>query len=269
MIDATQEFTFAAQKKEMPMKYIILILIMVQSAMAQPTLQKTWVGRNNDYIRIRKDTIDYFKKYEYLHIPYSLEADTMKVPVRFWKSQGMPWEGLALSFRIKSLTRDSLMLVLEFGDDKIPGMDYERRFIDSALTYDPKLTFDSLYFSASECFGNCPSLQIAISSTGAVRFRGRTDTEPFHGCYAGTLPQTWLGQLNEILRCGRIGEIPEDLGRTIDAPVYKLRITLNGKTKTISGTPFPAYDWPLLDILLDAYKVAELTKVDTVVFVVN
>ena len=172
------------------MKIIVLTLTAAHIVLAQPTLQKTWVGKNNDFLRIGKDTIEICTGFFVYQMPYSLAGDTIKLPMEYSQSPGGEPDDNVHLYRVTYLTEHSLILVDEFGSDTNPGKPYQSRYVDSAVTYDKDFRFDSLYFAATECYlGNARACQLAISSNGAVRFEGRAYTQAFHGCYTGNTPQ--------------------------------------------------------------------------------
>jgi|GEM_PF-4303804 len=250
------------------MKVFCIFLICFNVAKGQVALEKTWIGPQNWYMHFRNGTVAYWKDQGFLdQRSYHLSSDTLQITWQYRVvSDSVSVETAVDLYRIVKLSRDSLVL------SELPDQEYslvDRRpklFVDSAIINDTRLTFKRLTFSTTSCFGQCPVLRISIDSKGRVKFRGEQNTDPFIGSYVGQLPLEWMRSFEGILQRSRLDQIRDEAGLSTDAPIRRLRITFNGKTKVIEGTDFSPLNWRLFTVLEDAYKEARLVKVGNVSF---
>lgn len=250
------------------MKVFCIFFICFNVAKGQVALEKTWIGPENWYMQIRNGAVSYWKKQGFLEQrSYRISSDTLRIA---WQdpivSDSVCLETTVDLYRIVKLTRDSLIL------SELPAHEYslvDQRpmiFADSAIINDTALAFNRLFFSTGSCFGQCPVLKISIDSVGRVKFQGEQYTDPFIGSYVGRLPLEWMRNFVGILQRSRIDHIRDEGAWSSDAPIRRLRITFNGKTKAIEGTDFSPLNWRLFTVLEDAYKEAQLVKVGGVSF---
>jgi TonB family protein len=248
---------------------IILVLVFAFCSLtsSQVLLQKTWVGTRNAYVQIGKDSIFIGADGGIGGLPYRISGDTIRITESWWYGSGAPPRLFVDSYCIRTLTPDSLVLL------PLPGNSRNHfdpssvhRFCDVSLAYDTSIVFDSVYFSGTGCLGVCPAEEIAFDSSGHVRFIGYSNTEPYLGSFAGTLNRSWLNRFADVLRHSRLDSIPSSLGEPIDAPVYLLRLSYNGRQQVIHGSSFSPFNWPLVRVLSGAFREALLTKADTVSF---
>ncbi|MCX6142470.1 MAG: DUF6438 domain-containing protein [Ignavibacteriales bacterium] len=250
------------------MKVFCIFLICFNVAKGQVVLEKTWIGPENWYMHFRNGTVAYWKEQGFPEQrSYHLSSDTLQIAWQYQVVSDSVRVKTAVDFyRIVKLSRDSLIL------SELPHQEYslvDRRpkiFVDSAISNDTRLAFNRLTFSTTSCFGQCPVLKISIDSKGRVKFRGEQNTNPFIGSYVGQLPLEWMRSFVGILQRSRVEHIPDHAPWSTDAPVRRLRITFNGKTKVIEGQHFSPLNWRLFSVLEDAYKEARLVKVGKVSF---
>jgi hypothetical protein len=250
------------------MKVFCIFLICFNVARGQVALEKTWIGPENWYMHFRDGTVAYWKEQGFLEQrSYHLSSDTLQIAWQYRVGSDSASVRSAFdSYRIVKLSQDSLIL------SQLPDQEYslvDRRpkiFVDSAIINDTRLAFNRLTFSTTSCFGQCPVFKISIDSKGRVKFRGEQNTSPFIGSYVGQLPLEWMRSFVEILQRSRVEKIRDHVPWSMDAPVRRLRITFNGKTKAIEGTDFSPLNSRLFSVLEDAYKEARLVKVGKVYF---
>lgn len=144
--------------------------------------------------------------------------------------------------KIVKSTKDSLII------DKIEGygfpFKYNKRFVfynDSTL-YRANLNIDTLEFSSSVCFGQCPAFTLKITKGLNYTFKGGWNARK-QGYHQGTLSKTDFEKLQHLVRMANIEGNKESYEQNIDAPYAQLIIDYNSnKTRKFSGMlgEFPA-----------------------------
>lgn len=260
------------------MRCVLVLLVCSDFLFGQPILQKTWIGPDNQCLRIRNDALDWIVvdwvyRGNEKQLPYSVKSDTLSI-VRLFpdSSDSSGFKRTVDNYRILKLSHDSLVISRihrQLNDTvwEFPlGEPWVIAFVDSAAINDRKLTFNNLTFSTSGCFGTCPVYTIFLDAHGNVRFRGERYTDPFIGSYIGKVPNVWMEQFIDLLRRSRVEHISHNRLTALDVPVIRLAITLNGNTKEVKGTDFSPFNAHLFNVISHAYKEANLARVDTVSF---
>ena len=247
-------------------KLIILIFAMLECGFSQESIQNTWVGPTNEYIRFGKDTLDWGYYGGSCKRPYSLENGKIRMIQHYREGFDTTQRTKVLTYLISRLTADSLVI--------IPETEQEKRdihnsgllaLINADFIYDSNLVFDSIYFSSTGCMGTCPILEIAFNKYGDIRFFGERFTSKI-GSFVGKLSQSWIERFTQLLKKNRIENILQNLKLVHDASSYEVRLCCNGRLKLMAGGLLPPFNSPLVDTLLNAYKEADLVKVKNVTF---
>jgi Domain of unknown function (DUF6438) len=124
-----------------------------------------------------------------------------------------------------------------------------------AITYKPIQTiyknnfdFDSLKFSSTLCYGECPEMNFLIKEKEFFFWGGTFAIKK--GNYKATLPDSIYGQLKDHLRKSAIQKIINWQHEVHDAPYYTLTIFSGKNKKIIEGYQLPVVTKDLIKFLL-------------------
>ncbi|MDE5419566.1 DUF6438 domain-containing protein [Labilibaculum sp. DW002] len=162
--------------------------------------------------------------------------------------------------KILKANSDSLII------DKIEGYGFpfkyqdKYKFYNDTLLYDLNLTIDTIEFSSSLCYGNCPAIAIKIDKGLNFNFWGGKYADK-QGFYKGEITQLQFDKFENLIRIANIENNDSEFCPPIDAPYVELIIDYNkNKTKRFWGywRDFPARVKNVGSEMFNLYKTSSL-----------
>lgn len=233
----------------------------MQVATAQkPTLNQIWIGEELQYLHFDSTHVlfDFPGKYgQQDKKGYHIIGDTLRLQDWFRSS----------SDNYKTMQQKNYDFIIHAKSDSITLKPLNDNALslarsNSTITYKPiqsiyKKTFeyDSLRFTATNCYGYCPEMTLVIKGHDLFFYGGRHAIK--QGNYTANIPEAVYAHLNELLRKSAIEKISSYKNEVFDAPYYTLTIYFNKKEKKIEGFVFPLIIKDLLIFLLNLPKMIE------------
>jgi hypothetical protein len=242
--------------------FIWLVLTSV-CTFASPTIYKTWIGENLQYLKLTKDKANFYYGSKQNDYGVSYKDSTLIFIDYFYTSGKTGRQHEDYIYKVVKLTNDTLIVSpLNDRASKLIGNKEQLLFIDKSTLYQTDLKFQRLFFSGTPCLGSCPGMKIEIDSLGVTYFFAESNTGDYKGLYKGKLSKKQLNKLIEILKTSELDRFPTELGKPMDAPTYNFKFSYNNKIKTSNGYFVPYLDKPLLTYLLTIYKEMNFEKID-------
>ena len=243
----------------------ILIVCSSISVFASPTIYKTWVGENLEFLQLKKNK-GYFANGDYLNnFSVSFKDSTLTLVQHFYVAGKIGRQNENYVFKVVQLSKDSLIISpLNARASSIFKHKKSIVFVDKSIIYKPDLTFQKIYFSIDSKNEINPTLKLEIDSTGLIYFLSENRTGYDNGLYKGKLNNYELEELIEILKTSELDKFPTSLGGGFDAPIYNFKFYYNGKTKSSRGTDIPYFNKPLKSFLLRIYDTIDFEKTDEI-----
>ncbi len=108
-------------------------------------------------------------------------------------------------------------------------------FYNDTSQYDVNIDLDTIEFSSSLCYGNCPAIAIKIDKGLNYNYWGGEYADK-QGCYSGKILESQFDQLEKMVRIANIEKNKSDYYPPVDAPYVELIIDYNNnKTKRFRG----------------------------------
>lgn len=166
--------------------------------------------------------------------------------------------------KIRKANSDSLII------DKIEGYGFpfkyqdQYKFYNDTLLYDSSLSVDTIEFSSSLCYGNCPAIAIKIDKGLNFSFWGGKYANK-QGFYNGEITQLQFDKFENLIRISNIENNESEYIPPMDAPYVELIIDYNkNKTKKFWGylRDFPARVRNVGFEMFDLYEKSSLDSCD-------
>lgn len=249
----------------MKRSFTILICFLLSSVsnFASPTIYKTWIGENLEYLEITEEKANFEFGFDLYDYDVTYKDSTLTLIDYTYKSRKIGRRHEKYVYKVLRLTNDSLIIspLNERASRLIHGKTVFI-FVDKSLLYKTDLKFQKIFFSAGVCFGECPALKIEIDSTGLTYFLGEYHTGTYLGLYKGQLTKVQLDSLIEILKVSELDKFPIRLNMAMDASTYNFKFSYNDKVKTSVGDFVPYFTSPLLNYLMTIYKKIEFEEIE-------
>jgi hypothetical protein len=128
--------------------------------------------------------------------------------------------------KIEKISRDSL-IINKIGGKGLPFF-YANRFVfyNDSLDYNKNIKLNRIIYSASSCLGNCPVIALEIDSKGNYKFFGGKHSK-HKGNYKGKLDQSYIKEIEEVLRYSNLEVQPAAFPLPLDAPMSEMIIYYN------------------------------------------
>lgn len=242
-----------------------LIIFSGVSVFASPTIYKTWVGENLEFLQLKKNK-GYFADGDYLNnFGVSFKDSTLILVQHFYVAGKIGRQNENYVFKVVLLSKDSL--IISPSNDRARSLINHKKsfvFVDKSTIYKSDLTFQKIYFSIVSKNEINPTLKLEVDSTGLIYFLSENNTGYANGLYKGKLNNYELEELIEILKTSELDKFPISLGGGFDAPIYNFKFYFNGKTKSSRGTDIPYFNKPLKSYLLSIYDKIDFEKTDEI-----
>lgn len=166
--------------------------------------------------------------------------------------------------KILKANSDSLII------DKIEGYGFpfknldQYKFYNDTLIYDSSLSVDTIEFSNSLCYGNCPAIAIKIDRGLNFNFWGGKYANK-QGFYKGEIQKSQFDRFENLVRIANIEKNDSQYIPPIDAPYVEIIIDYNSnKTKRFQGhlSDFPVRIKNIGFEMFDLYKTSSLDSCD-------
>ncbi|WP_282037653.1 DUF6438 domain-containing protein [Saccharicrinis aurantiacus] len=164
--------------------------------------------------------------------------------------------------KIKKVDSDSLVI------EKIEGFGFPFkyqdvfRFYNDTYLYDKDLRVDTIEFSNSLCYGNCPAIAMKIDKGLNFDFWGGKYSDK-KGFRKGVITNSQFNQLESLIRIANIENNITDFYPPVDAPYVEIIIDYNNnKTKRFWGY---VGDFPvrLKNVALEMFELYKTSSLDS------
>jgi Domain of unknown function (DUF6438) len=154
-------------------------------------------------------------------------------------------------FILKTYTKDSLVLA--------PVSEHSRHFFNNreeihffrkAHFIDPSITFEKLVFSTTDCFGDCPIIQLEVDQEGRIHYSGKVYKDStLTGDFTGMVSEQDMATLLRLLKNCQLKTLHWRSWFCCDAPVITLIVYFNGQRKYFKSMVLPHISNDLIDFL--------------------
>lgn len=239
------------------MRLLTLVLIMLSThlmhAQVSIPLNKEWVSKNLDYIKLNETHIFFQINGFYQEKGYHIYGDTLRLQDWYHSSAD----------NFKTLQHNDFDFLINVSENKITLKPLNKsafqiskqsiEFEPIENTYLKEFNYKSIRFTSTTCYGECPEMTILIEGR-KVSFTGGVHAIK-KGRYAAVLSEDLYQNLINILQKSSFNNAQNNRIVVIDAPRYSISIENNNITKTISGESLPILINPLLNFFLDLPSV--------------
>ncbi len=123
---------------------------------------------------------------------------------------------LKTELMIKKISEDTLIL-------RNGALDYEQIYKRKVYSESKPISFSKITFSTSHCLGDCPVYNLAVDSTGYLKFDG-IDHILFLGKYEYQLPDTLLNELKGLINIVNWKALENEYFGIMHGPALKTKI---------------------------------------------
>lgn len=248
------------------MKKKLLLTIFLISGIAQiyanPTIYKTWIGEDLQYLELNKKHARYGSillwKYK---VRYKDSILTFTDPL--WATGDFFKQRDKFVFKVVFFSKDTLVLIpLNKNASRLVGTKKSCIFTSKKALYKPKLKFQKVYFSlVSYGFSSSSAMEIEIDSVGTVHYNDSLGVDNLSGFYKGQLSAAQLDSLTLILKMSELDRFPKGLGCGYDGTDYAFRFYYDNKLRKCEGCQVPYFHRILLRFLTLLPKNIEFKRI--------
>ena len=108
----------------------------------------------------------------------------------------------------------------------------------ATATFEAELTNFTITMERGTCYGFCPAYTVVVKGDGTVSYVGERFVEIIGNQTSSTAPEDVARLLEQVLAMDFF-TLPENYDCVVDAPSESLLVTLDQRTKRVSGCPLP------------------------------
>lgn len=223
------------------------------SIKAQIPINKEWVSKNLDYIKLNK-THAYFQfNGHYQEKGYHIYGDTLRMQDWYYSSNDNYKTLQHTDFDFLTKLNKDILSLTPINGDAVELSKQAISFTPIENYYLKSFNYDLIKFTSSTCYGECPEVALEIKARKVIFIGGKHATK--QGKYSAYLSKELHEKLLSILKKSSFDRLQNNKMMVIDAPTYSISITRDNQSKTISGERLPILLKPLLDFLRELPKL--------------